>query len=419
MWGCSSLSFFFTSTISPHGSSCPPSSQFLLVKMLFGIQTTKKKDTAYHAVSLDEQENGDGLAEDSIMPQQQEEDTSLALYTPSVLLVCMIIFVGDSSRGILFPVLWNLCQALNGSVVHLGYLVAMFSFGRFVITVPLGYFCDTYRHKSSLLIASTVLVVGATIWANSYAAKSLSMLFVGQFVMGCGSGSLGVTRSYIVEQIEQKERTKVLAVLTALQYAGFTASPLLGSYLSQFGLRLSPYWVYALPSYFVGFLSLICCVGLLIWFQDIPVKEIPVFSTGMYGTRFTKDYDHVFPGVRVGNDDDHEYDNQHGVSISHRSHPSGIYPIAAASSASNNGTATIRTHNNQPNPTEILGDTTHAAMTASGGVYMNGVGSASSASSVNSKLPFDRPVRGYGSAGQSFSFDSAGESPHFMKYSVI
>ena len=379
--------------------------------MLFG---TKKNDAAYHAVSLDdENDGGEALDKESMQHQEDSNHDDNVLYTPSVMLVCLVIFVGDSSRGILFPVLWNLCQELDGNVVHLGYLVAMFSFGRFVITVPLGYFCDTYRHKSSLLIASTVLVVGAIVWANAFAAKSLTMLYCGQFVMGCGSGSLGVTRSYIVEQVEQKERTKVLAVLTALQYAGFTASPLLGSYLSQFGLRLSPYWVYALPSYFVGFLSMICCVGLLIWFQDIPTKDLPLFATGMYGTRFSKDYDNVFPVTRVGNN--HEYDDQHGVLISDRSHPRDPYPIASAT-ASTSKTETIRKHENQQNINNSNNNNENTA--ASSGVYSNGTGSASSASSVNSKLPF-HTVRGYGSAGQSFSFDSAGGSPLFMDYSII
>ena len=42
----------------------------------------------------------------------------------------------------------------------------------------------------------------------------------------------GVTRSYVVEQAPPKVRTYMLARLSALQYAGFAATPLLGSSVS-------------------------------------------------------------------------------------------------------------------------------------------------------------------------------------------
>lgn len=109
----------------------------------------------------------------------------------SFYVVGSIVFVGDSCRGILFPVLWNLCQYLGGTLIDMGYLVAMFSLGRLLVTAPLGYFCDGYGHKIPLLIASTVLLGGSLLWANSYLATSLILLYSAQFLMGCGSGSLG------------------------------------------------------------------------------------------------------------------------------------------------------------------------------------------------------------------------------------
>ena len=159
---------------------------------------------------------------------------------------------------------------IEGGVITLGYVVATFSFGRLVVTSPLGYICDTYRHRLTLLVVNAVLVLGAILWANVYATKSLWCLFLAQFVMGIGSGSLGVTRSFAVEQVPQRERTNVLAVLTALQYAGFTVSPVMGSLLAAVGGRMGPYWVYALPGYVVGLLALLCIAGLLWVFHDLP-----------------------------------------------------------------------------------------------------------------------------------------------------
>jgi hypothetical protein len=45
------------------------------------------------------------------------------------MLIGAIVFVGDSSRGVLFPILSTLNAILGGSNVDLGYLVAMFSIG--------------------------------------------------------------------------------------------------------------------------------------------------------------------------------------------------------------------------------------------------------------------------------------------------
>lgn len=52
-----------------------------------------------------------------------------------------------------------------------------------------------------------------------------------------------MTRAFVVEQYEPKRRTEVLALITALQYAGFTVSPIVGSGLVAIGNRSNPYWV--------------------------------------------------------------------------------------------------------------------------------------------------------------------------------
>ena len=102
-------------------------------------------------------------------------------------------------------------------MVDLGYLVAMFSLGRLLAATPLGYACDRMRHKVPLVVAQATVVFGAVIWANAYLTGSLACLYMGQFVLGCGSGSLGVTRAFVVEQCDAKQRTPVLALLTAVQ----------------------------------------------------------------------------------------------------------------------------------------------------------------------------------------------------------
>lgn len=190
-------------------------------------------------------------------------------HLPSFYIVAFIVFVGDSSRGILFPVLFSRCSFLGGGAVELGYLVATFSLGRLLMTTPIGYFCDMYRHRAALMITSAMLVLGAVLWAN---AGTLPLLFLAQFVIGVGSGSLGITRSFVVEQCPVERRTQLLSLLTALQYAGFTCSPFIGSGLSALA-PADTYWYFSLPAYFVGLLSLYACVALYVIFRDISIEE--------------------------------------------------------------------------------------------------------------------------------------------------
>ncbi len=47
---------------------------------------------------------------------EQEADASVAT-------IGLVTFVGDGARGILFPVLWPLCQSLHGNKVDYGEII--------------------------------------------------------------------------------------------------------------------------------------------------------------------------------------------------------------------------------------------------------------------------------------------------------
>ena len=66
--------------------------------------------------------------------------------------------------------------------------------------------------------------------------------------------------------------------MTALQYAGFTVSPLLGSALGLLGSGISPYWEFALPGFSIGLLAFYCTIALLSVFKNyetVPEIEPP------------------------------------------------------------------------------------------------------------------------------------------------
>lgn len=133
----------------------------------------------------------------------------------------------------------------------------------------MGILSDKYRHRAALIFAGVIFSFGAALWGNVQFIGPLAVLYCAQFILGLGTGSLGVTRSYIVEQVAPAKRTYMLARLSALQYAGFAATPLLGSALVVAGSAISTTMEFALPGYLVLLLSLICLALLVFVFQDI------------------------------------------------------------------------------------------------------------------------------------------------------
>ena len=52
--------------------------------------------------------------------------------------VCLVVLIGDMSRGCMFPTLWPLVESVGGNSVTLGYAVAAFSFGRILVSPVFG-----------------------------------------------------------------------------------------------------------------------------------------------------------------------------------------------------------------------------------------------------------------------------------------
>lgn len=51
-------------------------------------------------------------------------------FTPSFVVIALVVLNGDMARGALFPTLWPLVFHLGGDKIVQGYVVSAFSFGR-------------------------------------------------------------------------------------------------------------------------------------------------------------------------------------------------------------------------------------------------------------------------------------------------
>lgn len=148
-------------------------------------------------------------------------------------IVCLVILIGDMSRGVFFPSLWPLVDSLGGSTVTLGYCVAAFSFGRILVSPLFGRWSVTYGYSKTLFLSCSILLLGTFLYAQVQNVGRPEFLILAQTCLGFGSGTLGVTRAFVAEVTAQRNRTTYMAWITAVQYAGFTVTPFVGAIFNK------------------------------------------------------------------------------------------------------------------------------------------------------------------------------------------
>lgn len=144
-------------------------------------------------------------------------------------IVCFVILVGDMARGVMFPTLWPLVALLGGTTVTLGFAVASFSLGRIIVSPLFGSWSVIYGYKKVLFMSLSILMGGTLVYAQAQNVGSPAFLIFAQLLLGVGSGTLGVTRAFVAEVTATRTRTRYMAWITAVQYAGFTVTPFFGS----------------------------------------------------------------------------------------------------------------------------------------------------------------------------------------------
>lgn len=202
-------------------------------------------------------------------------------------IIILCVLTGDMARGIIFPTLWLRVRLLGGDRVSQGLAVSAFSAGRILSSPPFGALCESIGHRPVLLICNAIIILGCMVYSFT---DSLNYVLLGQFVIGFGAGSLGVTRSYVADFTDKTRRTEYMAYLTAVQYAGFTVTPILGAMLAAMvgpdptvedDLISEPLLTeYNVATMFLAGCAFLCMVLLALFFQTIvkPTHEALISS---------------------------------------------------------------------------------------------------------------------------------------------
>jgi len=188
-------------------------------------------------------------------------------------IICCVVLIGDMNRGVLFPIMWPLVKELGGDSVWLGYAVGSFSFGRIIASPSLGKWSIEKGYSTTLVMSMTIMLIGCFLFAQVSRVGSLYFLVFSQIVLGIGSATLGVTRAYVAEITATRQRTTYIAWLTAVQYGGFTVTPIFGSLFSyllqdnRYSVGFFVFDQYSAAAYFMAILCFLALFLLLTGFQ--------------------------------------------------------------------------------------------------------------------------------------------------------
>lgn len=149
--------------------------------------------------------------------------------TASLSVIYAVTLVSEGARGLLLPSTWPYFQSVGGTKEWLGVFVGVLSFGRMVITIPIGYLSDRYSSAYVFYITSTLQIIGHLLYIYW---PSVRALIAARLIVGFGSSTISSCRAYIARAVPEHERTYHYAYLSALQFVGFAMLPCVGALLS-------------------------------------------------------------------------------------------------------------------------------------------------------------------------------------------
>jgi DHA1 family tetracycline resistance protein-like MFS transporter len=138
--------------------------------------------------------------------------------------------------GIVLPALPYHVQALGGSGLWVGLLLAGYALAQFAAAPVLGALSDRFGRRPLLLVT---LIGSAVSMGLSAVAGSLVALLAARILAGGCGGAIAVGQAYAVDLVPARQRTRALGLVGAAVGLGFVAGPAIGAGLAAAGIGFS------------------------------------------------------------------------------------------------------------------------------------------------------------------------------------
>jgi len=174
--------------------------------------------------------------------------------------------------GILAPIMPKLIEQLTGeglarAAIYGGWLTALFAGVQFFASPILGNLSDRFGRRPVLL--PSLFVFGVSYVLMGF-APSIGWLFVAQALAGVFGATFSTAGAYIADTTPPLERAKAFGLIGASFGAGLIFGPLLGGFLSAYGLRT--------PFFAAAALALVnVAYGLLVLPESLPPAQRRTF----------------------------------------------------------------------------------------------------------------------------------------------
>ena len=141
---------------------------------------------------------------------------------------CLILFVAESSRGLVLPTLNSYVGRLAGyddGASSSALAVSVFSAGRLIAAPLLGAIADAVPYKWLFFACAVLSIGGHTLYVAASALPvgpgAVAAILASRFLLGVSSGALGPCRAVVSVLTPPARRTRAFAVLSTAKFFGY------------------------------------------------------------------------------------------------------------------------------------------------------------------------------------------------------
>lgn len=140
------------------------------------------------------------------------------------------MLVAEASRGIVLPSFYLYVAKVatinnTDAAQELGIATALFSVGRLLANLGFGKLLDYFSIRHVLAISLMMHAIGQLLYMFVGQYNSIWLLHLSRLIIGIGSSSLGVNRSFITVTVPSNERTTAFSLLSGTKFIGYALTP--------------------------------------------------------------------------------------------------------------------------------------------------------------------------------------------------
>jgi len=184
------------------------------------------------------------------------------------------LFIAESSRGLVVPSLFLYIASMGGDARMVGIAVGGFSVGRLVGGVLFGWWFNRFGGKWALACCLFVSILGNILYALG-PVTHIYALIASRIITGFSTGILSVVRAVVAEMTTTEQRTKFMALSSAVQFLGFAIVPGLGAALAQidFSVGKVPVDQFTSPGYLLVIVNTVM-LAIVVVFYPLPKSQV-------------------------------------------------------------------------------------------------------------------------------------------------